>query len=39
MVKFVSRSKARAFASKTGRKVVDLGSDSIGSRWAVKILS
>lgn len=37
MIKFTSRSLARAFASKTGRKTIDLGSDVIGSRWAVKI--
>lgn len=37
MIKFISRSKARAFASKTGRKVVDLGASVNGSRWAVKI--
>lgn len=37
MIKFTSRSLARA--SKTGRKTIDLGSDTIGSRWAVKIKS
>ena len=38
MIKFVTRSKAREFAAKSGRKVFDLGADTIGSRWAVKIL-
>lgn len=38
MIKFITRSKARAFAAKSGRKIVDLGADTIGSRWAVKIV-
>lgn len=38
MIKFISRSKARAFAAKTGRKTIDLGADTIGSRWAVQIV-
>lgn len=37
MLKFKSRSLARVFASKTGRKVIDLGNSINGSRWAVKI--
>lgn len=37
MLKFSTRSKARTFAAKSGRKVYDLGADTIGSRWAVKI--
>lgn len=37
MLKFKSRSLARVFASKTGRKVVDLGAAANGSRLAVKI--
>lgn len=39
MLKFSTRSKARAFAAKSGHKIVDLGADTIGSRWAVKILA
>lgn len=38
MLKFSTRYKARVFAAKSGRKIVDLGADTIGSRWAVKIL-
>lgn len=38
MLKFKTRTLARAFARKTSRKVVDLGTDSLGSRWAVKVL-
>lgn len=38
MLKFKTRDLARSFARKTGRKVKDLGADSIGSRWAVKIV-
>lgn len=37
MLKFKSRSLARAFASKTGRKVIDLGATVNGSRWAVRV--
>ena len=37
MLKFKTRTQARLFASKTCKKVVDLGADTIGSRWAVKI--
>ena len=37
MLKFPTRSKARDFATKSGRKVFDLGADTIGSRWAVKL--
>ena len=37
MLKFKSRSLARAFASKSGRKVIGLGATVNGSRWAVKI--
>lgn len=37
MLKFKTRSLARAFASKTGRKVIDLSAAVHGSRWAVKI--
>lgn len=37
MLKFKSRSLARVFASKTGRKVIDLGASVDGSRWAVKL--
>ena len=36
---FKTRSKARAFASRTGRKVVDLGTGENGSRWAVKVIT
>lgn len=36
MIKFTTRSQARNFAK--GRKIVDLGKDTIGSRWAVVIL-
>ena len=38
MLKFKTRSLARAFASRTGRKVQDLGTASNGSRWAVKVI-
>ena len=38
MIKFKTRALARAFASKTGRKVTDLGSAANGSRWAVKAI-
>lgn len=38
MLKFSTRSKAREFAAKSGRKIVDLGADTIGSRWAVKVV-
>ena len=37
MLKFKTRSKARAFASRTGRKVIDLGTGANGSRWVVKV--
>ena len=37
MLKFSTRSKARAFASRTGRKVQDLGTGANGSRWGVKV--
>ena len=37
MLKFKTRAKARAFASRTSRKVHDLGKDAVGSRWAVKV--
>ena len=37
MLKFKTRSLARAFASRTGRKVQDLGNTASGSRWAVKV--
>lgn len=36
MLKFSTRSKARQFAAKAGKKVVDLGTTT-GSRWAVKV--
>lgn len=38
MLKFKTRSKARAFASRTGRKVSDLGTTASCSRWAVKVV-
>lgn len=38
MLKFKTRNLARAFARKTSRKVKDLGADTIGSRWAVKVV-
>ena len=38
MLKFKTRSLARAFASRTGRKVTDLGNVANGSRWAVKVI-
>ena len=34
---FKTRSKARDFAKRTGRKVIDLGSAANGSHWAVKV--
>ena len=34
---FKTRSKAREFASRTGRKVIDLGNVDNGSRWGVKV--
>ena len=34
---FKTRSLARAFASRTGSKVTDLGTGAKGSRWAVKV--
>ena len=37
MLKFKTRALARAFASRTGRKVTDLGTGANGSRWAVKV--
>lgn len=37
MFKFKTRSLARAFASRTGRKVQDLGTGASGSRWGVKV--
>lgn len=39
MLKFTTRTLARAFAAKTGRKVIDLGKGSQGSRWAVKVIA
>ena len=39
MLKFKTRSLARAFASRTGRKVVDLGTGENDSRWAVKVIT
>lgn len=36
MIKFSTRSQARNFAK--GKKVVDLGTNCIGSRWAVLIV-
>lgn len=38
MLKFATRSKARAFTAKAGHKVIDLGKDVKGSRWVVKVL-
>ena len=38
MLKFKTRTQARLFASKTCKKVVDLGIYTIGSRWSVVIL-
>jgi len=37
MIKFSTRSKARQFAAKGHRQVIDLGT-SKGSRWAVLIV-
>lgn len=37
MLKFKTRSLARAFASRTNRKVHDLGNAVQGSRWVVKV--
>lgn len=34
---FKTRSLARAFASRTGRKVQDMGTGANGSRWGVKV--
>jgi len=39
MLYFKTRSLARAFASRTGRKVQDLGSAAKGSRWVVKVIT
>lgn len=36
MIKFSTRNAARSFAN--GKKVIDLGKNTIGSRWAVVIL-
>lgn len=38
MLKFSTRTLARAFAKKVGKSVVDLGKDSQGSRWAVRVI-
>ena len=38
MLYFKTRSLARAFAAKAGRKVTDLGHIANGSRWAVKVI-
>lgn len=38
MLKFKTRSLARSFASRTGRKVIDMGKAAQGSRWAVKVV-
>lgn len=38
MLKFSSRAKARTFAKKAGKSVLDLGKDAKGSRWAVRVL-
>lgn len=38
MLKFSSRAKAREYAAKRGYKVIDLGKDSQGSRWAVRVI-
>lgn len=38
MLKFSTRSAAREYASKRGYKVVDLGKDVQGSRWAVRVI-
>jgi len=37
MIKFSTRSKARLFAAKGQRQVIDLGT-SKGSRWAVLVV-
>jgi len=45
MIKFSTRSKARQFAAKGHRQVIDLGSDrtpGVGpkfSRWAVRVVA
>lgn len=38
MLKFTSRALARAFAKKSNKRVVDLGANTTGSRWAVRVL-
>lgn len=38
MLKFSTRSAARAFAAKAGHKVIDLGKDAKGFRWAVRVI-
>jgi hypothetical protein len=38
MLYFKTRSLARAFASRTGRKVTDMGTAAKGSRWGVKVV-
>lgn len=38
MLKFTSRALARNFAKKTNRKVIGLGTNMTGSRWAVRVL-
>ena len=39
MMFFASRSAARSFAAKGGKKVVDCGSSfAVGRRWGVKVL-
>ena len=39
MIKFSTRQAARQFAAKKSNfKLVDLGSGSIGKRWAVKVI-
>lgn len=38
MLKFSSRAKARTFAKKSNKQVIDLGKDTQGSRWAVRVV-
>ncbi len=38
MIFFKTRSAARNFATKTGKKLIDNGPNVIGRRWAVKVI-
>lgn len=39
MLKFTSRAAARNFAKKANKRVIDLGKDSQGSRWVVRVIN